>query len=228
MIKTIFTTALAAGLLSATAQNSQKAPSAKGDVRFLDDIEVSVGAEQQAVAKTTPKKTISYPLIEKKAVKVNSEPDAIEAASSIQLKYALLLDAEVEMVQHTALFSIIEDWWGTKYHLGGTDKTGIDCSAFTHALYDTLYNINLPRTSRDQAQFLASVAPEDLKEGDLVFFSAGAAITHVGFYLQNNRFVHASTSEGVTISNLNDSYWAKRFVGIGRYDATATSVVLKP
>jgi murein DD-endopeptidase / murein LD-carboxypeptidase len=65
-----------------------------------------------------------------------------------------------------------------------------------------------------------------LKEGDLVFFNTTGGVSHVGVYLQNNKFVHASTSGGVMISDLDESYWAKRFIGIGRYQKPTDNLLL--
>lgn len=224
MIKTIiFTTILSASLLSAAAQKGSKQREEKSAPRFLEGIEIGVeeGAAP-AIAKSTQKKSTSNSIITERITTPSKTTGAIEieSATALQLKYALLMNTEVETVSNTMLLGVIESWWGTRYQLGGNDRTGIDCSAFTHALYDTLFKINLPRTSREQFAALLSVAPQDMREGDLVFFSSGATVSHVGFYLQNNKFVHASTSEGVTISDLGDSYWSKRFVGIGRFDAS--------
>ncbi|MDB5251865.1 MAG: hypothetical protein JWP27_1034 [Flaviaesturariibacter sp.] len=223
MIKTIFlATALSAGLLHAGAQKSTKTAAVKTPVRFLEDIEVAFGPAKEQVAKGPSKPADPRPSESRMTA---TGPDAIESVTAIQLKYSLLLDLEVESIQNLPLFTMIENWWGTRYRLGGNDRTGIDCSGFTHVLYDSLLHVNLPRTARDQFQALATVPPLELKEGDLVFFSSGNGVTHVGYYLQNNKFVHASTSEGVTISDLNDAYWAKRFVGAGRCDATAAGVL---
>ena len=222
MIKTIFfTTAISACLLSASAQKSSKQAAEKRGPRFLDDIEISVTPDGNAptIAIASPKQDKISPVYQS-SIPASVASVEIEGVTSVQLKYALLLDTEVEAVAQSTLLEVIESWWGTRYQLGGADRNGIDCSAFTHALYDTLFKINLPRTSRDQFAALLSVPPADMKEGDLVFFSSGSSISHVGFYLRNNKFVHASTSEGVTISDLGDSYWAKRFVGVGRYDAS--------
>ena len=187
----------------------------------MEDIEINVTPDGNTttIAKATPQQEKASPIY-KPSIPASATGVEIEGVTSLQLKYALLLDAEVETVAQNTLLDVIESWWGTRYQLGGNDKSGIDCSAFTHVLYDTLFKINLPRTSRDQFAALVSVSPADMKEGDLVFFSSGSSISHVGFYLRNNKFVHASTSEGVTISSLNDGYWSRRFVGVGRYDAS--------
>jgi cell wall-associated NlpC family hydrolase len=223
MLKTIFLTALTASLLNAGAQKSSKAVSGKTAVRFLEDIEVGLGPVSEPVAKSASKAPVAVRTSESRIAPPVTGTDAIESATAIQLKYSLLLDLDVEAISNLPLFSFIESWWGTRYRLGGNDRTGIDCSAFTQVLYDSILHINLPRISRDQYQALATVPPQDLKEGDLVFFGSGNGVSHVGFYLRNNKFVHASTSEGVTISDLNDTYWSRRFVGAGRYDSSLAS-----
>lgn len=116
------------------------------------------------------------------------------------------------------LYSFIEEWYGTPYRMGGTSKSGIDCSAFVRALYEKVYSTGIDRTSRDQ--FAASIRlkdKEELQEGDLVFFKIKTRrISHVGVYLANGKFVHASSSRGVVISDLNDSYWVRYYAGGGR------------
>jgi lipoprotein Spr len=102
------------------------------------------------------------------------------------------------------------------YRIGGNSKEGIDCSAFVQGLSSEAFGLTLPRTSREQADFCKEISKQDLKEGDLVFFAAGRSISHVGMYISNNKFVHASTSMGVVISDLDEAYWSRRFVKAGR------------
>ena len=78
-------------------------------------------------------------------------------------------------------------------------------------------------TAREQYDFSARIRDADLKEGDLVFFQSGRSITHVGLYIGNNKFVNASTSSGVTISDLSDNYWNKKYAGAGRVQSSFTS-----
>ncbi|HEY8398082.1 MAG TPA: NlpC/P60 family protein, partial [Flavihumibacter sp.] len=110
----------------------------------------------------------------------------------------------------------IEEWWGTRYRYGGNTKQGIDCSAFTCNLASSVFGKQLPRTARQQFDAAQKIPAEYLQEGDLVFFNTRGGISHVGVYLRNNKFVHASTSGGVMISDLNEEYFRKRFVGAGR------------
>lgn len=141
----------------------------------------------------------------------------IENAHTLQLKYAVAMDVTVEMLTNIALLQVIDRWWGTKYCLGGNTDSCIDCSGFTLALMRDVYRQTLPRTAEEQFNAAEKIALEDLREGDLVFFNtSGRDISHVGVYLLNNKFVHAATSGGVMISDLNDLYWQPRYKGAGR------------
>ncbi len=126
------------------------------------------------------------------------------------------MEKEVETVTNERLITFLENWYGTPYKYGGDKKTGIDCSAFTCLMMDTVYNVALPRTSREQFAAGKRITKSDLSQGDLVFFNTTGGISHVGVYLNNNKFVHASTSSGVMISDLEDGYFKKRYVGATR------------
>lgn len=142
---------------------------------------------------------------------------AIEEASMLQLKYAIATDVTVEKLTNIPLLEVIDKWWGTKYCMGGTTDGCIDCSAFTQIVMRDVYKISLPRTSQEQYAQCEKVQLEDLREGDLVFFNtSGSDVSHVGIYLLNNKFVHAATSGGVMISDLNDKYWQPKYLGAGR------------
>lgn len=102
------------------------------------------------------------------------------------------------------LYKFITDWTGVKYRFGGLDKSGIDCSGFAFLLEKEIYGVTLPRISRDQASVVKNKNINNLKEGDLVFFSFGGSnVDHVGVYLNNGFFVHASTNRGVIVDDLN-------------------------
>jgi lipoprotein Spr len=151
----------------------------------------------------------------------------IERADFLQLKYAIVLDATVETLTNVNLLKSIDDWWGTSYCMGGSTKDCIDCSAFTQTLMQNVYNVTIPRTAQEQFNSSRQIRVEDLNEGDLVFFNTngGSDITHVGIYLLNNKFVHAATSNGVMVSDLNDIYWKPRYKGAGRYMTVAPTTV---
>jgi cell wall-associated NlpC family hydrolase len=102
-------------------------------------------------------------------------------------------------------------WQGTPYRLGGNSKKGIDCSAFVKNVYHDSFNISLPRTTEIQVDKGYLVYKNQLKTGDLVFFKTGWNTRHVGIYIGNNEFIHASTSKGVTTSSLNNVYWKQKY-----------------
>jgi cell wall-associated NlpC family hydrolase len=102
-------------------------------------------------------------------------------------------------------------WQGTPYRLSGNSKKGIDCSAFVQNVYTNSFNVQLPRTTEKQAQQGYFVDKNKLQLADLVFFKTGFNIRHVGIYIGNNEFIHASKSKGVITSSLNNVYWKKNY-----------------
>jgi lipoprotein Spr len=216
---------------SVQAQKKKQGTSAKKEVKFLDDISIQASNDQNDDA--DPKAVFSKTTLfkeEKPVTPVVPSQSTIENASTLQLKYALLLDVEVEKAINLNLFKLLDEWMGTRYRLGGSGKDGIDCSAFMQILFAGLYGITIPRTAREQYDFSKRISRTELKEGDLVFFNTIGGVSHVGMYLQNNKFVHASTG-GVTISDLYDEYWSRKFIGVGRVEqpqTQSTASTLKP
>ncbi|MFS1539849.1 MAG: bifunctional murein DD-endopeptidase/murein LD-carboxypeptidase [Candidatus Phlomobacter fragariae] len=116
----------------------------------------------------------------------------------------------------TKILDQYANWRGVAYRFGGTTKKGIDCSAFTQRMFSEQFGINLPR-STDKQQYTGHwVKQQNLLPGDLVFFRTGTTNRHVGIYIGNDKFVHASTSSGVTVSAINDDYWSKRYYAARR------------
>jgi len=160
-----------------------------------------------------------------KVEKINSDKashtintaEAIEVFPTLRFKYAILLDAPVEELDDR-LLNFLEEWYGTRYRLGGSDKTGIDCSAFVQSFFNSMYGLVISRTCREQYSDTRRIRKTQLQQGDLVFFKTrGRSISHVGIYLCNNKFIHASTSSGVMISDLSEEYFTKRYAGAGRF-----------
>jgi hypothetical protein len=210
-------------LLSGAAYLSAQTTKSSNGPRFLDDITIEVAPmHTNAVPAANVKKDVAF-ASKKESVASDAAFGGIEAAEKLQFKYSLLLDTEVEFLANLNLFRLIDEWFGTKYKLGGNSKMGIDCSAFMQVMFASLYGIAIPRTSKEQFGLASKIDRSELKEGDLIFFNTTGGISHVGFYLRNNKFVHASTSGGVTISDLDEDYWSRRLVSFGRVNEAASS-----
>jgi hypothetical protein len=102
-------------------------------------------------------------------------------------------------------------WQGTRYIYGGLSRNGVDCSGLTLLTYKELFGQDLPRTVKEQVKEGVRISQGSLQPGDLVFFKTGRFQKHVGIYLEDDLFIHASRSKGVTISSLQNLYWQKRF-----------------
>lgn len=120
------------------------------------------------------------------------------------------LDLDADAVDRD-LRTLAAEWEGTPYRLGGTSPRGIDCSGFTEHAFDKLFGMDLPRTTDGQVQQGRTITTQELQPGDLVFFRPTNRKQHVGIYLSDGEFVHASTSEGVTVSALDNAYWQRRY-----------------
>ncbi len=125
-----------------------------------------------------------------------------------------LRKANIGLLQREAL-----RWIHTPYRLGGTDSTGIDCSGLVQRIYATVYNLHMPREAAQQRALGSSVDKRYLRPGDLLFFRfrGPGGINHVGIYLGEKRFLHASSSRGVVISSLDDSYYRRHLIVARRY-----------
>lgn len=131
-----------------------------------------------------------------------SEPVLPPSAEAFQLT-----PAEVE----ARLRAKAQAWDGVPHRLGGTSRRGVDCSAFVQMMYRTVLGLNVPRTTAHQMHIGEPVSRRALQPGDLVFFSMAGKQRHVGIYLSRNEFAHASSSQGVTVSDLSQSYWQRSY-----------------
>lgn len=109
------------------------------------------------------------------------------------------------------LMAFYQQWKGTPYRLGGMTKSGVDCSALVMQGFDQLFGVQMPRTTDEQASVGSRVVFAGRKPGDLVFFKTGWRQRHVGIYVGDDRFLHASSSKGVIISSLSNPYWKKHY-----------------
>lgn len=109
------------------------------------------------------------------------------------------------------LYNFYKEWKGVRYKFGGNSKEGIDCSALMQKVYKENFNINIPRTTELQSKVGKEIHKNKLIIGDLIFFKTGKNSRHVGIYIENGEFIHASRKRGVTISKLNNVYFDKHY-----------------
>ena len=122
----------------------------------------------------------------------------------------------LKRVSPSAVIATAKKYIGVPYVWGGSTPSGFDCSGFVQYVFNA-HGISLPRTSKQQYGVGAYVAKANLKAGDLVFFDTeGNGVSHLGIYIGNNQFIHASTSKGVTITSLSNTYWAPKYYGAKR------------
>ena len=145
---------------------------------------------------------------------------AEKAASIANAKKAVKNSEIAKAIKHNKTIDGIleeaETYLGTPYRYGGTTRKGIDCSAFVLSVFGAAAGLTLPRVAASQAQEGERVEKGELQKGDLIFFSHGRRISHVGIVESVTeegeiKFIHAATSKGVMVSSLNDSYWGPKF-----------------
>ena len=115
---------------------------------------------------------------------------------------------EIDMNQ--ALRDFYNEWKSVKYKYGGNSKKGIDCSAFIQRIYKEKFDVNIPRTTRTQVKVGKKIKKSELEMGDLVFFKTGVRDRHVGIYMGDGSFMHASI-KGVKFTKLDKSYYKRKY-----------------
>lgn len=146
-----------------------------------------------------------------------------DADLALRKKYAGLVAVEEKDITNLKLYRFVDDWYATPYKYGGKAKTGVDCSGFTSNLLRDVYGITLAGSANSMYEACENVNEKNLQQGDLVFFKINSdKVSHVGVYLQNRRFVHASSSRGVVISCLDETYYTKYFYKGGRPKTVAS------
>lgn len=162
----------------------------------------------------------------------NSIPDSLEEfdeappqESTIDRKqfianYKNYINPDVPLGFREEILLQVIKFLDTPYKYGGNTENGIDCSGFTRQIFLNALNIELPRSAREQYNIGFEVEKEDLSFGDLVFFNTQRRSFpgHVGIYIGDDQFIHASRTLGVTISSLEEAYYKKRYVGAKRID----------
>lgn len=164
--------------------------SCSSHVRFTSENFEDIKSYSKYVLKTTKE------LLDEIEAELNKKPNASEK--------------ELSIVEHS------KSWIGTPYKFGGTSKSGVDCSGFVQSVYSSI-GLKLPRTSRQQYSSAKRINKEERQIGDLIFFRKNSQINHVGLYLGSNKMIHASTSKGVIIQDLDNDYLKQTFAGYGRF-----------
>ncbi|HTN21829.1 MAG TPA: NlpC/P60 family protein [Pelobium sp.] len=143
---------------------------------------------------------------------LSSKNNFEKPSNKIANKYANAMDVSKKHIKNGNLYGFIDDWEGTKYQFGGLTKRGIDCSGLVYLIYKDVYGKEIPRMTSQQVDIIKRKYESQLKEGDLVFFDFdGKKFSHVGLYLQNGYYVHASTRKGVMLEKLRNPYTYKYF-----------------
>ncbi|WP_110655687.1 C40 family peptidase [Salinicola halimionae] len=150
----------------------------------------------------------SLPLVKSRSVAIGIPRNAPSAPQTIRDFKPLAVSPTVI---RRALLDEHQRWVGTPYALGGTTHRGIDCSALMQHVYGEAFALELPRTTEEQVLEGDRVAETNLKAGDLVFFRPPGPYNHVGVYVGEGYFLHASSSQGVKLSRLDNVYWKRYY-----------------
>lgn len=152
--------------------------------------------------------------------KISGKENSMKTSTSqVQLskKYATILQVSPREITNPGLYKFIDDWMNTPYQYGGCSKSGIDCSGFSSQLMKQVYSKDISGSSETIFRQVQPVTRNELTEGDLVFFKINSKqVNHIGVYLMNGKFIHASTKAGVIISDLKDPYYDRYFFRGGR------------
>ncbi len=228
-----------AGFVQSSAQSNDLSQNQKSHYLYTKAAEIRQ-TQETALLELKGKKnkvhTVELPVIEK--VVINKEPlisinndlrlDGDMSSVALTRELAQMrevenlsqkLGVEIENKQYLSLYREAASWLGTRYRRGSMGVKGVDCSGFTSIIYNKVFDKQIPRTSRGIANQLSeTLLAEDLLPGDLVFFATRGKkyINHVGVYLGNDCFVHASIKGGVMVNNLNETYYKRSFQKAGR------------
>ncbi len=178
--------------------------------RFADRDRKPKSAEQEP--KRGPRFSSKEAEEETRENDVKIDPKEVKRISSGERDFREEKNPAIKPLDQSKMMREISKYMGVPYASGGTGTDGMDCSGYTMVVYRNAVGVQLPRSCVEQARLGKAVQFADLKFGDLVFFNTtGANKSHVGIYLGDDLFAHASVTLGVTISSLQSSYYAKRF-----------------
>src|SRR5262245_43988446 len=158
---------------SKSATVSKPADTRKNDIKFLDQISSDPKLAATLPDVKTEQKASATSITPSKGTTANGDGVALRA------KYASLLGKDADQLDNIDLLKSVDEWYGTKYKMGGTSKTGVDCSAFVQAVYLSAFGVTVPRTAFEQFKAAYHISATEMKEGDLVFFNTTGGVSHV-------------------------------------------------
>jgi cell wall-associated NlpC family hydrolase len=204
--------------------HAEMTDSARAVAKTTEPIESTEPETQSPTGKNRAAEQINAESITEVTVETTQPADE-EIVEPVISKYAEMISVDPTEITNYPLYRFIDEWYGIRYKWGGTDKHGIDCSAFSQKLYARVYSTEIDRTAKEQHRGSERIKHYDeATEGDLIFFRIHRLrVSHVGVYLANGYFVHASRSKGVVISNLDTRYWRTRYAGCGHVSRTERS-----
>ncbi len=154
------------------------------------------------------------PVSDRRADERAATSHAVPTYSSSSIRSAARTGASVPLTTdeiNNRLNRYYLSWRGVPHNYGGESFTGVDCSGFVKLAYREIFGVQLPRTVSEQSRIGSRVSKRNLQAGDLVFFKTGWRRRHVGVYVGDNQFIHASERHGVTRSSMNNKYWRRRY-----------------
>ena len=140
-----------------------------------------------------------------------------KSARGIQKKYSTVIGVGEKEINNVRLYFFLDEWVGVPYRYAGKNKKGVDCSGFSGILQKEVFGKTATGSSASIHNQCEKINRDELREGDLIFFKIESKeVSHMGVYLQNNKFAHAVIKRGVAINDLNEPYYKKYFWGFGR------------
>lgn len=191
--------------------------SCKGLVEYIREAQQRGKEQNEASYKVTFNDEETVAKTTEKPRKDTHKKDVGFAKSETHSAYAIKWNIPLDGTEDIVLLGEIDSWLGSPYKYGGTTREGTDCSGMVLSIYKKLYNIDTKRSAHELWQQSSAIKKDQLKSGDLVFFKINKKqVSHVGIYISNGYFVHASTSRGVVLDHLDSQYYSERFATGGR------------
>lgn len=209
MIKNIFFIPTAVLLFSACSHNNQSIEKQIAKDNSSNKKEIILSYDEYKKQFDSKNQKITSKTFNTNSYLLSKQYENVLSSSNKQEKDISNLNSQLP--KKTQVFSdFYNEWKNVKYKMGGTSKNGIDCSAFTQKIYKEKFNITLPRTTITQVNVGTEVKKSELIPGDLVFFKTSKTDKHVGVYVGDNKFLHASI-KGIQYTSLDKPFYKKNY-----------------